>query len=65
MIEKARNEIKELLGKRVVIKINLGRNKEDIYEGIIKSIYHNVFLVNNRCFSYIDIITKDIIVKKL
>ncbi len=65
MIEKVRNEIKELLGKRVVIKINLGRNKEDIYEGIIKNIYHNVFLVNNRCFSYIDIITKDIIVKKL
>ena len=66
------NEIKTKLnnyvGKSVLIKYNLGRNKYEEYEAKIKELYNNVFLVeleNNinkeiKSFSYNDVITKTI-----
>lgn len=58
----------EHLGDEVSIKYNLGRNKYEEYEAIIKELYDYVFLVeceNNgdkyiKSFSYIDVITKTI-----
>ncbi len=55
------------INKKVLIKYNLGRNKYETYEAIIKNLYNCVFLVEiidkNRTiksFSYADIITKTI-----
>lgn len=56
------------VGKSVLIKYNLGRNKYEEYEAKIKELYNNVFLVeleNNinkeiKSFSYNDVITKTI-----
>ena len=66
-IESVREELGNHIGKEVVIKYNLGRNKIEKYHVIIKELYNYVFLVemnNNfnevKSFSYSDIITKTI-----
>ena len=66
------NLVKEKLhshiGKEVVIKYNLGRNKYEKYNVTIKKLYRNIFLVEVndqnkeiKSFTYSDIITKTII----
>ena len=66
-IENIRKELSNHIGKDVVIKYNLGRNKVEKYHVKIKELYNYVFLVelnNNfnevKSFSYSDIITKTI-----
>lgn len=66
-IENIRKELGNHIGKNVVIKYNLGRNKVEKYHVKIKELYNYVFLVelNNdfnevKSFSYSDIITKTI-----
>ena len=64
-------EIKKILShqlnKPVKIKYNLGPNKYEIYEVIIKNLYNSIFIVEEidnknikKSFSYADIITKTI-----
>lgn len=54
------------IGKKVLIKYNLGRNKYEKYDVIIKDAYDNIFIVqlveNNiiKSFSYSDVLTKTI-----
>ena len=62
-----RKVLGDYVGKRVFIKYNLGRNKYETYEVVIKNLYNCVFLVEVndenhtiKSFSYADIITKTI-----
>ena len=52
------------IGDELVIKYNLGRNKYEIYRVRLKKLYNHVFIVEDRelirCFSYSDIIMKNI-----
>lgn len=66
-IDSVREELENHIGKEVVLKYNLGRNKVEKYNVIIKELYNYVFTVelnNNfnevKSFSYSDIITKTI-----
>lgn len=67
-LEQIKLKLNDYVGKNVVIKYNLGRNKFEEYEVKIKELYSNVFLVelNNKpnaeikSFSYSDVITKTI-----
>lgn len=66
-VEEVKNKLNKYVGKRVVIKYNLGRNKVENYKVIIKELYNNVFLVEMddsikqiKSFSYSDVITKTI-----
>ncbi|MGE5455885.1 MAG: Veg family protein [Ignavibacteriales bacterium] len=66
-IETVKNELNNHIGKEVIIRYNLGRNKVEKYHAIIKELYNNIFLVELinitneiRTFSYSDIITKTI-----
>jgi uncharacterized protein Veg len=66
-IETVKNELNNHIGKEVVIRYNLGRNKVEKYHAVIKELYNNIFLVelmniNNeiKTFSYSDIITNTI-----
>ncbi|MCM1371143.1 MAG: Veg family protein [Clostridium sp.] len=67
-LEEVKLKLNDYVGKNVIIKYNLGRNKFEEYEAKIKELYNNVFLVelnNNdniliKSFSYTDIITKTI-----
>lgn len=60
-----KNKLTEHIGKEATIKYNLGRNKYECYDVVIKKIYNKVFLVEEKCnnilsFSYSDVITKTI-----
>ena len=61
-ISKVKKELLEHLGDAVSIKYNMGRNKYEEYDAIIKELYDYVFLVECdnivKSFSYIDVITK-------
>ena len=52
------------IGKEVLIKYNLGRNKYEDYKATIKELYDNIFIVDSefglKSFSYSDIMTKTI-----
>ncbi len=67
----AYNSIVQNIGRKVKVKTNLGRNKVDITEGIIRATYPCVFLIELKpteitettktmSFSYTDVLTKDI-----
>ncbi len=68
-VEQIRCRLHEYLGKDVIIKCSLGRNKYEKYNAKIKELYKNVFLVEIKeskikneikSFSYSDVITKTI-----
>lgn len=65
MIEQIRGKLNDYIGKEVVIKYNLGRNKFEKYNVVIKELYDNVFLVQlntkeKKSFSYSDVLTNTI-----
>ena len=65
MIEKIKEDLNNHLGKIAKIKYDLGRNKFEEYDAVIKKLYNHVFIVklNNeelKSFSYTDVITKTI-----
>lgn len=67
-IEKIKNNLSNHMGEKAVIKYNLGRNKIEEYNVIIKELYKHVFLVKLtsneiKSFSYTDIITNTIKIK--
>lgn len=64
-LEKIKEKLNDYVGKKITINYNLGRNKIEKYEVILKELYSHVFLVelkneNIKSFSYSDIITKTI-----
>lgn len=67
-LDEIKTKLNNYVGKSVLIKYNLSRNKYEEYEAKIKELYNNVFLVeleNNinkeiKSFSYNDVITKTI-----
>lgn len=64
MIEKVKENLSDLKGKTIKIKYNLGRNKYESYNVVIKELYDYVFTVLitdqqlMKSFSYADVISK-------
>lgn len=62
-----KNKIKLIIGKDVRIKVNIGRNKYEYYNGIILDTYDKVFTVKVndivKSFSYTDLLTKNVLIK--
>ncbi|MBQ3142401.1 MAG: Veg family protein [Bacilli bacterium] len=65
--DKVKNNIGNLIGKKIVAKVNMGRNKFEIFEGIILNTYPALFTIKvkeeTKSFSYADVLTKNIIIK--
>ncbi len=63
-IKDVKAKLSKHIGDKVTINYNLGRNKFEEYEAIIKELYNFVFIVELageiKSFSYSDIITKTI-----
>lgn len=64
-IEKIKNDLNNHIGRSATIKYDLGRNKFEEYDVIIKELYNHVFIVKLKneelkSFSYTDVITKTI-----
>lgn len=62
--ELIKQKLNNHIGKKATIKYNLGRNKFESYDVVIKELYSKIFLVedgsNILSFSYSDVITKTI-----
>ena len=67
-INKIKESVIELTNKPIKIKVNMGRNKYEYYEGKIDKIHPNLFTVitNNgiKSFTYTDILTKNVVLTK-
>jgi len=65
-INLVKKELEKNIGKEVVIKYNLGRNKIEKYNAMIKELYNYIFIVEIKnsselkSFMYSDIITNTI-----
>ncbi len=67
-IEKIREKMEPLVGSRVRLKTNRGRNRIVENEGILDSLYPNIFVIRlndkraERCvsYSYIDLLTSTV-----
>jgi uncharacterized protein Veg len=65
-----RNAVINQMGKKVKVRINRGRHKVDVTEGIISETYPSIFLIKIQetkdmpvrtvSYSYTDILTKDV-----
>lgn len=68
-IDKIKNKIKELLNTKLNIKVYIGRNKYEYYEGMIENIYNNIFTIKTnkgiKSFSYADVATKVVVLSKV
>lgn len=66
-IQKIRNQISEMAGKKVLAKIDIGRNKYEYIEGTVSGIYPFLFTIKTKSetksYSYADVLTKNIILK--
>lgn len=67
-IDKIKNKIKELKNSKLKIKVYIGRNKYEYYEGSIEKMYSNIFTVQTdkgiKSFSYADVATKVVLISK-
>ncbi len=64
-IDSIKEQLNNYLGSKITIKYNLGRNKFEKYDVVLKELYSNIFLVELdneiiKSFSYSDVITKTI-----
>ena len=65
-IDTIKNELNSHIGDIVSLKCNIGRNKIESYDVIIKKLYSRIFVVevNNtleiKAFSYSDVISKTV-----
>ena len=63
-----KNKIKELKEEKLKIKVYIGRNKYEYYEGTINKIYDNIFTIMTnkgiKSFSYSDVATKIVTLSK-
>lgn len=62
-----KEKIEKDIGKKVRITVYGLRNKTNLYDGVIKAIYPNIFTIydgnGEKSFSYRDVITGDIKIK--
>ena len=63
-IEKIKENLNENLGNKVRIVFNIGRNKTEEFEAIIKELYNFIFIVEteteNKSFTYSDVLTQTV-----
>lgn len=66
--EKVKNKILDLKDNKLKIKVYIGRNKYEYYEGYIDKIHPNIFTIKTnkgvKSFTYSDLIIKNVILSK-
>lgn len=67
-INKIKNVIINLKNERIKVKVNIGRNKYEYYEGKIVKLYKNLFLIKTnkglKSFTYTDVAIKQVVLSK-
>lgn len=68
-IDKTKEQVKEMKGISVKLKVNRGRNRIEEIEGVIEDAYPSIFTIRNTegeisSFTYSDILAKNILFYK-
>lgn len=67
-IDAAKNRIKLLLNEKIKVKVYLGRNKYEYYEGYIFKMHPNIFTIYTnkgiKTFAYTDILIRNVVISK-
>lgn len=67
-IELTKEKVKTLINRKIKIKVNIGRNKHEYYEGYIEKLHPNIFTIKTnqgiKSFTYTDVLTKNVILTK-
>ncbi len=65
-IEKVKLNISKLKGKKIILKINIGRNRYESVIGVVQDIYPYLFTLRSgedlKTFSYVDVLTSNVII---
>lgn len=65
MINEIRKNMQGMIGKKIKVIVDIGRNKNEVYEGTIVSCYRYVWTLKTnydlKCFSYADLLIKTVI----
>ena len=63
-----KSKVKELIGIKLKVKVYIGRNKYEYYEGKLENMYDNIFTIKTnkgiKSFSYSDVATKVVTLSK-
>ena len=66
MINEIRKKIETLKGEKIIIQVDVGRNKNEVYEGVVLNTYKNVWTLKTdtdiKSFGYNDILIKNVII---
>ncbi len=66
-IDKIKKDINSLVGKDVLVSVNVGRNKREKYYGKVLEVYPYLFTIKVKdiikSYTYNDILTKDVQIK--
>lgn len=66
-LDKIKEDITNMVGKKVLAKVDVGRNKYEYIEGILLNAYPFLFTIKTdneiKSFSYSDVLIKNIILK--
>ena len=69
MIQKIKEDLKGKKNKYIKIKVDVGRNKYEEYEGYVDELYENIWAFKTssdiKSFSYKDILIKSVILSPL
>lgn len=69
MIQKIKEDLKSKKNKYMKIKVDVGRNKYEEYEGYVDELYENIWTFKTssdiKSFSYKDILIKSVILSPL
>lgn len=67
-IETIKIKVRSLINEKIKVKVYLGRNKYEYFEGYIDKIHPNVFTIKKdkglKSFAYSDVLIKNIVLSK-
>ena len=67
-LNKIREDIKTIEGKKVLIKEHDGRRKDKLVEGVVLNCYKSIFIIEDTkqkrqlCYTYGDVLTNKVII---
>ena len=66
MLFEIKENIRNLKGKRIRIQVDVGRNKNEVYEGVVLNTYKNIWTIktdtDTKSFGYNDVLIKNVII---
>ncbi len=66
MLSDIKHKVENLKGKKIKVFVDVGRNKSEIYEGVVLNTYKNVWTLKTatdvKSFGYCDILINSVVI---